>query len=197
MKKVLLSLLVISLAFSVCAEEYKADAKITVIGKRLPTKYGLRTATLPYIVYIGGESAVNRTSRQTASEMMARQDGLHQFNLAGNELDQLLLMRGFSEGTEVAAYVDGVKYNAEDETLYWYWLPIESISRYELLKGADSSVYGSGGFAGTIHLYRKKHLFTDPYSNISTLLPIYFFLYILSHIKRPFVTHHHLLSYIF
>ncbi len=128
------------------------------IIKRLPSRYGISKATLPYNAYVGGEQDMDNISVRTIGDVVSRVEGVRQFNGATSEVDQSLAMGGFNDPKYVTVMVDGIRYNAEDDSLYPYWVPLESIGRYEVIQGADSSVYGSGGFGGTVHLQRKKEV---------------------------------------
>ena len=96
MKKILALLVMIIFCFGIQVQAIEADAKITVIGKRLPTKYGVRAATLPYRVYIGGSQELNSQSNVTVGDVLSRTTGVVQFNSNTSAVDQSLSMGGFS-----------------------------------------------------------------------------------------------------
>ncbi|MBU0580482.1 MAG: TonB-dependent receptor plug domain-containing protein, partial [Candidatus Margulisbacteria bacterium] len=142
-------------------------AKITVIGKRLPDYEGIDPVKATYKVYVGDTQDLEKRSVKTVSEVLEQTEGLYRNNNTGSEADMVLGIRGFTLGEELSVFVDCVRYNEADaNNIYWYYIPMENIERYELLKGADSSVYWHGGFGGTVHFYRKKAF--QPFVKIET-----------------------------
>lgn len=137
-------------------------AKVTVIGKRLPSLEGVDPKKVAYKVKVTNIQDIEKETIKTLPEVLVRVEGLYRNDNTGSAVDQALGIRGFTLGEEISVFVDGVRYNEADaNNIYWYYLPLENIESCELYKGADSSIYGHGGFGGTVHLYRKK--FFKPY----------------------------------
>ena len=100
--KMIIIIILLMFCCAAYAEEQEADAKITVIGKRLPTGYGLKAATLPYKVYIGGRAELEAESSLTIGDVLARSGGIVQYNSNTSLIDQSLSIGGFSDNKYVS-----------------------------------------------------------------------------------------------
>ena len=64
-----------------------------------------------------------------------------------------ILMRGANKGTVVM--IDGMPANI-NESYYLDSIPVESIARVEIVKGAASTLYGSEASTGVINIITKQ-----------------------------------------
>jgi len=88
-------------------------------------------------------------SKTTASNM---------FQMGGHGSNTGIQLRGL-EKRYSTVYVDGVKMSdpsSSDNSYYMENIMKNSIERVEILKGTQSSLYGSNAIGGTIHIFTKK-----------------------------------------
>ena len=88
------------------------------------------------------------------------QSGITSYSYGGNGqslggMSAKILMRGANKGTVVM--IDGVPANI-NENYYLDTIPMESVERVEILKGAASTLYGSEASSGVINIITKKKL---------------------------------------
>lgn len=88
------------------------------------------------------------------------QSGITSYSYGGNGqslggMNAKILMRGANKGTVVM--IDGVPANV-NETYYLDAIPVETIERVEILKGAASTLYGSEASSGVINIITKKKM---------------------------------------
>ena len=85
-------------------------------------------------------------------------NGLNYFQQGGNGTVSGIQLRGQPKRYSTV-YIDGVKVSdpsTPSNDYYFNNLISGSIDRIEVLKGAQSSLYGSGALAGTIQVFSKK-----------------------------------------
>lgn len=88
------------------------------------------------------------------------QSGITSYSYGGNGqslggMSAKILMRGANKGTVVM--IDGVPANI-NENYYLDTIPMESVERVEILKGAASTLYGSEASSGVINIITKKKM---------------------------------------
>ena len=80
------------------------------------------------------------------------------FQMGGHGTQQGIQLRGL-EKRYSTVYIDGVKMAdpaSSDNSFYMENIMKHSIDRVEILKGTQSSLYGSNAIGGTIHIFTKK-----------------------------------------
>ena len=80
------------------------------------------------------------------------------FQMGGHGTQQGIQLRGL-EKRYSTVYIDGVKMSdpaSSDNSFYMENIMKHSIDRVEILKGTQSSLYGSNAIGGTIHIFTKK-----------------------------------------
>ncbi|HXV28333.1 MAG TPA: TonB-dependent receptor, partial [bacterium] len=71
----------------------------------------------------------------------------------GNGIDTVFSLRGFAEGSAVVFLVDGVRVNEPDGDVVNYPLIfMNDVESIQVDRGSASPVYGSGAFAGVVHI---------------------------------------------
>lgn len=93
-------------------------------------------------------------------DALSLQSGITAYSYGGNGqslggMNAKILMRGANKGTVVM--IDGVPANI-NETYYLDTMPVETIERVEILKGAASTLYGSEASSGVINIITKKKM---------------------------------------
>ena len=84
--------------------------------------------------------------------------GMNLFQSGGHGTTQGIQLRGLPKRYSTV-YIDGVKMSdpsSPDNSYYMSNIMISNIERVEILKGSQSSLYGSGAIGGTINITTKK-----------------------------------------
>ena len=84
--------------------------------------------------------------------------GINLFQMGGQGTNAGIQLRGFAKRYSTV-YIDGVKMSdpsSTDNSFYSENIMKHSIDRVEILRGAQSSLYGSSAIGGTINIYTKK-----------------------------------------
>ncbi|MBN1550679.1 TonB-dependent receptor [bacterium] len=99
----------------------------------------------------------NESSKfQTVSEVLSGTVGVTIKDFGGLGKLSTVSIRG-SAASHVIVLLDGIKINTSaDNGVDLSTLPIHNISKIEILRGADSAVFGDGAIAGVINLVSKK-----------------------------------------
>lgn len=97
----------------------------------------------------------------SVSELLNRQPGIQAQNLNGNEFQGGLAWRGFSAGgnQRTLVLVDGLPWNRPDmAAINWGMLPPSQIEQVEVIRGAQSVLYGNTAVAGVIKIQSRQPL---------------------------------------
>ncbi|WP_336516043.1 TonB-dependent receptor plug domain-containing protein [Pollutibacter soli] len=134
----------------------KALDEVVVTANRFPQKQNSTGKVLTVI----GRTEIERNSGRTLSELLIQQSGVTIVG-ANNALgtNQDIYMRGAATGNTLIL-IDGVPcYDPSNiaSTFDINHIPLQTIERIEILKGAQSTVYGSDAVAGVINIITKKN----------------------------------------
>ena len=145
----------------------KSMEEIFVTANRFPQKQN----TTGKVVTIIPRSVIEKSSGMGLGELLNQQTGL-MLPGANNTLgtNQDVYMRGAATGNTLIL-LDGVPvYDASTiaNTFDINHLPLDNIERIEILKGAQSTLYGSDAVAGVIHIITRKQS-NKPVSVFGTL----------------------------
>lgn len=97
----------------------------------------------------------------SVGELLNRQPGIQTQNLTGNEFQGGLAWRGFSAGgnQRTLVLVDGLPWNRPDmAAINWGMLPPSQIEQVEVIRGAQSVLYGNTAVAGVIKIQTRQPL---------------------------------------
>lgn len=157
----LLALAVLSLAFthlafihSVRAEEPPVDVEeIVVSAAHVPVP----RSQVGNAVTILGEDIIRDSQAQFAGDLFRQVPGLA-VNRSGNFGGQTQLRMRGAEGNQVLVLIDGVEANdpATSSEFNFAYLLAGDIERIEVLRGAQSALYGGDALAGVINIITKS-----------------------------------------
>lgn len=95
---------------------------------------------------------------QTLPELLSGAVGVTVKDFGGLGKLSTISIRG-SAANQVVVLLDGVQINtASDAGVDLSTLPLDTIERVEVLRGADSAVFGSGAMGGVVNLITRKNL---------------------------------------
>ena len=129
---------------------------VNVIALRLPPA-DEPDDRVPGPVTIITAAEIARTGARTVYEALRLSAGIVLHDVIGNGVQQIVDLRGFSEGTATTVLVDGVRVNAPDDNRTALELiPIEAIERIEIRRGAAGSTHGGGALAGVVNAVTRR-----------------------------------------
>lgn len=118
-----------------------------------------RDVDTPASVTALSQQQLVETGASNLFDALRMQSGVTTYSYGGSQSfggkNAKVLMRGASKGTVVM--IDGMPANI-NETYYLDTIPVESIERVEIVKGAASTLYGSEASTGVINIITKKKM---------------------------------------
>ena len=176
MKKLFIFMLVIFMAFSsqvFAATEQASDsaavsedkkeevhevARVEVTGSRLVEDI----SEVPAPAYVITREEIEMSGALSTQDVLNRVPGVNGLrNSSASALDKSVVVRGLT--TEVLLLVDGIPFRTSSygtdsmgSPFDLRTVPLESIERIEVVKGASSAVYGSNAAGGVINIITKK-----------------------------------------
>ena len=145
-----------SLPAPLWAEGIIETEAVHVTGTRLAKR--LEEVSAP--TYVVTREEIEASAAATVQDVLSRVPGVQGVSgSAGMSQTQAVSVRGLS--TEVLLLVDGMPYNSAshgaDSFAYdLRSIPLDSVERIEVVKGASSAVYGSHAAGGVINIITKK-----------------------------------------
>ena len=110
------------------------------------------------ISVIDGDTIAESSHSSLANIIDDLTTGTNMFQMGGHGALTGIQLRGL-EKRYSTVYIDGVKMldpSSSDGSFYMENIMKNSIDRVEVLKGTQSSLYGSNAIGGTIHIFTKK-----------------------------------------
>ena len=137
---------------------FAGDIPIIVIS---PSKTPQSASTVGTSVTVLNEQDLENSNRSFLGDSLEKSvTGLNMFQTGGPGTQMGLQLRGLSKAY-TTVYVDGVK-KADASTpkndFYFDDILTGQVSRVEILKGNQSSMYGSGAMGGAINISSKKEM---------------------------------------
>jgi iron complex outermembrane receptor protein len=144
--------------FSICAsaESTVPSNAVIVTSTRLTEE----AALLPATVTVLTAEDILRSPVQTLPELLALEAGVSTRSLYGNHATQATVdIRGFGAAStqNTLLLLDGRRLNDIDlSAVDFSSIPLESIARIEIIRGAGGVLYGDGAVGGTINIITKQ-----------------------------------------
>ena len=135
---------------------FAADVPVIVIA---PGKTPQSLSTVgSTVTVIDGDQIINSSNLSLAQIIDENSTSTNMFQTGGHGGNIGIQIRGI-EKRYSTVYIDGVKMldpSSSDGSFYMENIMKHSIDRVEILKGTQSSLYGSNAIGGTIHIFTKK-----------------------------------------
>jgi len=151
----ILTILVLILTLSL-NKSFAADIPVIVISPgKTPQSYDKVGSS---VSVINSDDIKNSSSNFIADIISERITGTNSFQMGGHGTNTGIQLRGL-EKRYSTVYIDGVKMSdpsSTDNSFYMENIMKDSIERIEVLKGTQSSLYGSNAIGGTINIITKK-----------------------------------------
>lgn len=141
-------------AFADDLQTYNLDTMVVTAQRE-----SKRDIDTPASVTTVSQKQLVETGAANLFDALRLQSGVTTYSYGGSQslggMNAKILMRGANKGTVVM--IDGVPANI-NETYYLDSIPVESIARVEIVKGAASTLYGSEASTGVINIITKKKM---------------------------------------
>ncbi|MDD5680993.1 MAG: TonB-dependent receptor plug domain-containing protein, partial [Candidatus Omnitrophica bacterium] len=160
MRKVIAAVLFLFIATSAFAEEKKEEAShrlepIVVTPSREEESYLSAGKSFSIIT----EDQIKRSNARTIPELLKGEVGIEVRDYIGNGKTAQVDLRGFGETSvsNTLVMIDGRRTNQIDISgTDWTQISIDSIERIEIVRGAQSVLYGDNAVGGVINIFTKK-----------------------------------------
>lgn len=141
-------------AFADSLQTYNLDTMVVTAQRE-----SKRDVDTPASVTTVSQKQLVETGASNLFDALRLQSGVTTYSYGGSQslggMNAKILMRGANKGTVVM--IDGVPANI-NETYYLDSIPVESIARVEIVKGAASTLYGSEASTGVINIITKNKM---------------------------------------
>ena len=141
-------------AFADDLQTYNLDTMVVTAQRE-----SKRDVDTPASVTTVSQKQLVETGASNLFDALRLQSGVTTYSYGGSQslggMNAKILMRSANKGTVVM--IDGVPANI-NETYYLDSIPVESIARVEIVKGAASTLYGSEASTGVINIITKKKM---------------------------------------
>lgn len=138
-----------------------ADEKITV-GEVVvtATRYEEQATDVPANITVISEKDIRNSTAQNIPELLRTTAGVYVNDITGNSRTYTVDLRGFGEtgSLNTLVLVDGRRINAADLSgVDWMDVPLDRVSRIEIIRGGRGSVlYGDNAAGGVINIITKE-----------------------------------------
>ena len=112
---------------------------------------------------------IERLQVKTVPELINGTSGVDMIQNGGYGQSTSTFIRG-TNSTDLLVLIDGIRIGAVSSgTSAFEFIPIDQIERVEIVKGPQSSLYGSEALGGVIHIFTRKGGETEkPHINLDT-----------------------------
>lgn len=138
------------------AEEKIAIGEVVVTA----TRYEESITDVPANVSVISEEVIKNSTAQNIPDLLRSEVGVHVSDITGNRRSFTVDLRGFGETSSLntLVLVDGRRVNQADLSgVDWTEIPLERVSRIEIIRGGRGSVlYGDNATGGVINIITKE-----------------------------------------
>lgn len=128
---------------------------LTVHATRLPDEEEPVDSVPAHVTVLTRED-LERSGARTLQDALALQAGVILYDQVGNDVEKTLDLRGFSEGTGTAVFLDGVRLNdPRNNQTALESIPLEAVERIEITRGSAAGLVGGGAEAGVIRVLTR------------------------------------------
>lgn len=160
-------MVVLSLPYSLPVHAQSADSmeEVVVTSTRLPGEPVSSDQFPGRVEVISGEE-LRKKPQRTVAHALQQLPGFTMRDDGGNEYDQVLGVRGFSDGQDVLYLIDGIRVNDRgDNGIDFQALPpVEAIRKIEVIYGPSSSQFGEGAQSATVNILTRDEVKEDQLS---------------------------------
>ena len=160
MKHLLIACLFIAsmlVPFVVSAEEETVTLSEVVVTA---TRYEEQVSGVPAHVSVITKEDIQNSPAQNIPELLKTETGVHVNDIAGNNRNYTVDLRGYGEtaSSNTLVLVDGRRINQADLSgVDWTEIPLERVERIEIIRGGRGSVlYGDNASGGVINIITKE-----------------------------------------
>ncbi|MBU1006711.1 MAG: TonB-dependent receptor plug domain-containing protein, partial [Candidatus Omnitrophica bacterium] len=128
--------------------------KIVVTATRMDQEAGSASSNISVI----DKDQIESSNAQYVSEILEGEAGIHYYDNSTAKTSTIDI-RGFGDtaGRNVLLLVDGRKVNPVDISgPDWIQIPLESVEKIEIIRGAASVLYGDNASGGVVNIITKK-----------------------------------------
>lgn len=160
---------------SVHAESFKMDEVVITA-----TRDSQEVRKIPANITVITAEEIEGSNAATIVDVLDKLPGINFTTTSGNEAQAVIDMRGFgglgsNAFGRVLVMIDGKRVNRPDMvSMNWLQIPLSSIEKIEVVRGANSVLYGDSAVAGVINIITKKGG-VQPQVGVSTLFGSYGF----------------------
>jgi len=150
-----ISLLLVLVSFAQAEEKIQIEEVVVTA-----TRYEEKVADIPSSVSIITEEEIKNSTAQNIPDLLRTEVGVQVNDIAGNRRAYTVDLRGFGETapSNTLVLVDGRRVNQPDLSgVDWTEIPLDRVSRIEIIKGGRGSVlYGDNAAGGVINIITKR-----------------------------------------
>ena len=115
---------------------------------------------IPANVSVITENDIKTSGATSVLELLDKLEGIYVRSYSGNPAQSMIDMRGFGGENpygKTLILLNGMKLNRPDmRGINWMQVPINTIERIEVVRGASSAIYGDAALGGVINIITKK-----------------------------------------
>jgi iron complex outermembrane receptor protein len=115
---------------------------------------------VPANVSVITEEEIKKSGATTVVELLDKLEGIYVRSYSGNPAESIIDMRGFGGENpfgKTLILLDGRRLNRPDmRGINWMQVPINTIERIEVVRGASSVLYGDAAIGGVVNIITKK-----------------------------------------
>jgi iron complex outermembrane receptor protein len=149
-------LLILLAVRQACAEEKISVGEVVVTA----TRYEEQVIDVPANVTVITEKDIRNSNAQNIPDLLRGEPGVQVNDITGNRRAYTVDLRGFGEtaALNTLVLVDGRRINQADLSgVDWMAIPLERVSRIEIVRGGRGSVlYGDNATGGVINIITKE-----------------------------------------